>query len=58
MGAPQDPDSAIRVRKVMEHMLAAKNGCLRLPIVTVITGAEAGIDAIRRVTSVMAAMTY
>ncbi|KAL5584186.1 hypothetical protein FOVSG1_015542 [Fusarium oxysporum f. sp. vasinfectum] len=49
MGAPQDPDSAIRVRKIMEHLLAAKDGCLRLPVVTVVTGAEAGIEAMRRV---------
>ncbi|KAF5989592.1 ToxD-like protein [Fusarium bulbicola] len=49
MGAPQDPDSAIRIRRIMEHMLAVKDGCLRLPVVTVVTGAEAGIGAIRRV---------
>ncbi|KAF5590006.1 alcohol dehydrogenase [Fusarium subglutinans] len=49
MGAPQDPDSAIRIRRIMENMLAAKDGCLRLPVVTVVTGAEAGIEAIRRV---------
>ncbi|KAL5584157.1 hypothetical protein FOVSG1_015508 [Fusarium oxysporum f. sp. vasinfectum] len=49
MGAPQDPDSAIRVRKIMEHLLAAKDGRLRLPVVTVVTGAGAGIEAMRRV---------
>ncbi|KAG5770589.1 hypothetical protein H9Q72_002579 [Fusarium xylarioides] len=49
MGAPQDPDSAIRIRKIMEHLLAVKDDCLRLPVVTVVSGAEAGIEAIRRV---------
>ncbi|KAF5566787.1 alcohol dehydrogenase [Fusarium napiforme] len=49
MGAPQDPGSAIRIRNVIEHLLAVKNGFLRLPVVTVVIGAEAGIEAIRRV---------
>ncbi|KAG5798788.1 hypothetical protein H9Q69_002196 [Fusarium xylarioides] len=49
MGAPQNPDSALRIRWVMEHMLAVKDGCLRLPVVTVVAGAEAGIEGIRRV---------
>ncbi|EWG53303.1 hypothetical protein FVEG_11766 [Fusarium verticillioides 7600] len=49
MGAPQGPDSAIRIRKIMDHLLAFKDGFLRLPVVTVVKGAEAGIEAIRRV---------
>ncbi|KAM0281970.1 hypothetical protein ACHAO9_010451 [Fusarium lateritium] len=49
LGAPQDPDSAIRIRKIMEYMLTAKDGHLRLPVVTVVTGAETGIEAIHRV---------
>ncbi|PNP73844.1 hypothetical protein FNYG_12803 [Fusarium nygamai] len=49
MGAPQEPDSAIRIRNIMEHLLAFKDGFLRLPVVTVVTGAEAGIEGIRRV---------
>ncbi|KAF4424228.1 alcohol dehydrogenase [Fusarium acutatum] len=49
MGAPQDPDSDTRMRKIMEHLLAVKDGCLRLPVVTVVTGAEAGIEGIRAV---------
>ncbi|WKT40296.1 Polyketide synthase, enoylreductase domain [Fusarium oxysporum f. sp. vasinfectum] len=49
MGAPQDPDSAARVRKVMDHMLAAKDVRLRLPVVTSVDGIEAGIEAINRV---------
>ncbi|KAF5578124.1 alcohol dehydrogenase [Fusarium pseudoanthophilum] len=49
MGAPQDPDSAVRIRKIMEHLLAVKHDFLRLPVVTVVKGAEAGIEAIRRV---------
>ncbi|KAG5801744.1 hypothetical protein H9Q74_013681 [Fusarium xylarioides] len=49
MGAPQDPDSAIRIRKIMEHMLAMEDECLRLPVVTVVKGADDGIEGIRRV---------
>ncbi|CVL12642.1 related to toxD protein [Fusarium proliferatum] len=49
MGAPQDPDSAIRIRNIMEHLLALKDGCLRLPVVTVVTGPEAGTEGIQRV---------
>ncbi|KAJ3453163.1 hypothetical protein MRS44_013092 [Fusarium solani] len=49
MGAPQDPEAPVRVRKIMEHLLAATEGGLRLPVVTVVTAAEAGIEAIRRV---------
>ncbi|KAI1019328.1 hypothetical protein LB503_009136 [Fusarium chuoi] len=52
MGAPQDPESAIRIRKIMEHLLAVKGGCLRLPVVTVVTGAEDGIEGIQRVARV------
>lgn len=46
---PQDPASAIRIRKIMEHVLFLRGGCLRLPVVIVVKGAEAGIEAIRRV---------
>ncbi|KAF5632261.1 alcohol dehydrogenase [Fusarium tjaetaba] len=49
MGAPQDPDSAIRIRTIMEYLLAVKDGFLRLPVVTVVNSAEAGIEGIRRV---------
>jgi hypothetical protein len=33
----------------MEHVLFLRGGCLRLPVVIVVKGAEAGIEAIRRV---------
>ncbi|KAF5978761.1 alcohol dehydrogenase [Fusarium coicis] len=49
MGGPHDPASAIRIRNIMEHVLSLRDGCLRLPVVTVVKGAEAGIEAIRRV---------
>ncbi|KAF5020684.1 hypothetical protein F66182_7282 [Fusarium sp. NRRL 66182] len=48
MGAPQDPESSTRVRKVVDYMLASSERVLRLPNVTVISGAETGIQAIRR----------
>ncbi|RBR18115.1 uncharacterized protein FIESC28_06181 [Fusarium coffeatum] len=48
MGAPQDPNSSGRVRKVMEHLLANDKERLKLPVVTTITGTKAGISGIRR----------
>jgi NADPH:quinone reductase-like Zn-dependent oxidoreductase len=49
IGAPQDPEAPIRVRKVVDHLLAVNGGGLRLPVVTVVNGgAEAGVEAIRR----------
>ncbi|CAH0047590.1 unnamed protein product [Clonostachys solani] len=49
IGAPQDPEAPIRIHTIMEHLLASTDGGLRLPVVTAVTGVEAGIEAIRRV---------
>ncbi|KAH6953560.1 chaperonin 10-like protein [Fusarium avenaceum] len=48
MGAPQDPDSAIRVRKVVDYLLADGANGLKLPVVTVVTDGKDGISSIRR----------
>lgn len=48
MGAPQDPDSAIRVRKIIEYLLADGTHGLKLPVVTVVTDIKDGIGGIRR----------
>lgn len=50
MGARQDPNSSIRVRKVMKHLLANDKERLKVPVVTTLTGTEAGIHGIRRTT--------
>ncbi|KAI8680824.1 hypothetical protein LRP88_04401 [Fusarium phalaenopsidis] len=49
MGAPQDPEAPKRVRGVMEYLLATADRVVKLPVVTAVTGAEAGIEAIKRV---------
>ncbi|KAJ4203072.1 hypothetical protein NW759_015271 [Fusarium solani] len=49
MGAPQDPEAPKRVREVMEYLLATADRAVKLPVVTAVTGAEAGIEAIKRV---------
>ncbi|KAM0421165.1 hypothetical protein ACHAPT_011057 [Fusarium lateritium] len=49
MGAPQDPEAPERVRKVMEYLLATEDRAPKLPVITAVTGAEAGIEAIKRV---------
>ncbi|KAM5341319.1 hypothetical protein ACJ41O_014350 [Fusarium nematophilum] len=49
MGAPQDPEAPKRARKVMEYLLATADRAVKLPVVTTVAGAEAGIEAIKRV---------
>jgi hypothetical protein len=48
MGAPQDPDSSVRVHRVIEYVLADGTDGLKLPVVTVVTDIEAGVGGIRR----------
>ncbi|KAH7242748.1 chaperonin 10-like protein [Fusarium tricinctum] len=48
MGAPQDPDSAVRVRKIIEYMLADGTYGLKVPVVTVVSDTKDGIGGIRR----------
>ncbi|RSL51432.1 hypothetical protein CEP54_011409 [Fusarium duplospermum] len=49
MGAPQDPEAPKRVRKVMDYFLKTADRAVKLPVVTTVVGAEAGIEAIKRV---------
>ncbi|KAI8722873.1 PKS-ER domain-containing protein [Fusarium sp. LHS14.1] len=49
MGAPQDPEAPKRVRTVMEYLLEMADRAIKLPVVTAVSGAEAGIEAIKRV---------
>lgn len=48
MGAPQDPASAIRVRKIIEYLMADGTNGLKLPVVTIVTDTKEGISGIRR----------
>jgi NADPH:quinone reductase-like Zn-dependent oxidoreductase len=49
MGRPQDPELPMRARRVMEYLLEASARTVKMPAVTVIRGAEAGIREIQRV---------
>ncbi|EEU34954.1 uncharacterized protein NECHADRAFT_59646 [Fusarium vanettenii 77-13-4] len=49
MGAPQDPEAPKRVRTVMEYLLKTADRTVKLPVVTTVVGAQAGIEAINRV---------
>ncbi|KAF2797226.1 NAD(P)-binding protein [Melanomma pulvis-pyrius CBS 109.77] len=49
MGGPQDPEAPTRIRKAMEYFLASYETVVKLPNITVVMGASAGIGGIEKV---------